>query len=278
MAMRRVTDQEHASRAELGRQHPFQGPAGDLVDGHRQVGNAEGQAHVRFDLRVGEILRAFALVGDVEDPLFAVRAPMVRPHRHQHRHLGDRGTPDPADQHVRIRRQLRQIGGDMRGRGLGQHPQAFVGDPDQPGNGATAVAAEHVAGPHRVLGARVVVRDPGADAVAVLLEPGQLMVEPDPTRIELFGTRLQDRLETNLRKVGATAGAGLHPVEIVVPAAPGLDLRDQPAEVGVRSGEAGIPAHRAHVLGGRALLIDGLSDPDVAEYLHGPLVQHVRLR
>src|SRR5208283_4991059 len=128
----------------------------------------------------------------------------------------------------------------------------------------TAVTTKHVAGPHGVLGARVVVLDPRADTVAALLQPGQFVVEPDPARIELFGTRLHDRLETNLRKIGAATGAGLHPVEIGVAAAPGLYLRDQPAKVRVRSGEAGIPTHRAHVFGGCAFGIDRLSDADVA--------------
>src|SRR5271166_6435554 len=96
MAMCGVSNQENPARTEFRGQHPLQRPACDLVDGHRQVMDAERQTHVPFDLFVGEIFRTtFALIGDVEGPLFAVRAPMVGPHRHEHRHLADSGTPDP---------------------------------------------------------------------------------------------------------------------------------------------------------------------------------------
>ena len=106
MAMRRVTDQEYPSLAEFRRQHPLYCPAGDLVDGHRQITDTERQTHVLFDLLVGEVFRTFALIGDMEDPLFAVRTPMVRPHGHEHRHLADSGAPNPSDQYVRIPRKL----------------------------------------------------------------------------------------------------------------------------------------------------------------------------
>ena len=112
--MRRVADQEDPSLLELLRQHPLHRPARDLVDGHRQITDAERSAHVLFDLLVRQSLRTFALIADVEDPLLAVWTPMVWPHRHEHCHLADGGTPDPADEHVRVRRKLRQVGRDMR--------------------------------------------------------------------------------------------------------------------------------------------------------------------
>src|SRR5690242_20005729 len=87
MPMRRITDQEYPSLAESLRQHPLQRPARDLVDGHRQITDTERQTHVRFDLLVSEVFRASALIGDVEDPLFTIRTPMVGPHGHEHGHL-----------------------------------------------------------------------------------------------------------------------------------------------------------------------------------------------
>src|SRR5271165_5496207 len=240
--------------------------------------DAERQTHVPFDLFVGEIFRTtFALIGDVEGPLFAVRAPMVGPHRHEHRHFANRGTPDPTNQHVRISRELGQVGRNIRGSGLRDHTQALVADTRHPRNGATPIATKQVARPHSILGARIMVLDPRTDTVAILLQPDEFMVKPDPAWIELLGTSLHDRFETNLRKIGAAAGAGLHPIEIRVSAAPALDFADQPAEIRVRAGEASIPGHRAHILGGRALGIDRLGDADIAEYFHSALIQPVCL-
>src|SRR5271166_5292324 len=110
MPMRRVTDQEYPFLAEFRRQHALYGPARDLVDGHRQITDAERQTHVPFDLLVGEIFRTFARIADVEHPLFAVRTPMVRPHGHENRHFADSGAPNPSDQYVRVPRQFRQVG------------------------------------------------------------------------------------------------------------------------------------------------------------------------
>src|SRR5208283_1460920 len=124
-------------------------------------------------------------------------------------------------------------------RSLGKRTQALIRDTNQPRNGATAVATEEVARPHRVIDPGIVVLDPRGDTVAVLLQLGQFMVEPNRARIELFGTRLHDRLEANLRKIGAAAGTGLHPVEIGVSAAPGLDLADLAAEFRVGTGKTG---------------------------------------
>jgi erythromycin esterase-like protein len=53
------------------------------------------------------------------------------------------------------------------------------------------------------------VLDPRRYAIAVLLEPDELMMKPDLARIELLGARLHKRFETNLREIGAAAGTGL---------------------------------------------------------------------
>src|SRR5271165_3928539 len=102
------------------------------------------------------------------------------------------------------------------------------------------------------------------------------MAKPDSAWIELLGARLHDWFEANLRKIGAAARAGLHPVEIGVSASPTLDLADQAAEIRVWANETGIPAHRGHIFGRRALCIDLLGDADIAEYLHRALIKHVR--
>src|SRR5208283_3003369 len=279
MAMRRIAHQEDPSLPELLRQHPLHRPARDLVDLHRQIADAELSAHVLFDLLVRQSLRAFALIGDVEDPLLAVWTPMVGSHRHEHSHLADGGTPDPANQHVRVRRKLRQAGReiDMRGSRLEEDAKALNVDADDLGDGATAVTTEDVPAPHRVLFAGVMVLDLRRYAIAVLLQPDELMMKPDLARIELLGARLHKRFETNLREIGAAAGTGLQPVEIFISAAPGLHLGDQLAEIRVLAGEARIPAHVAHILGGGALGKDWFGDADVAEDLHGALIEHVRL-
>src|SRR5271165_2518713 len=157
-------------------------------------------------------------------------------------------------------------------RSPGKRTQALIRDTNHPRNGATAVATEEVACPHRVLDAGIAVLDPRADTVPVLLQLDQFMVEPNRTWFELFGTRLHDRLEANLRKIGAAAGTGLHPIEIGVSAAPSLDLANEAAEIRVGAGKTGIPAHRGHVLRGRTLSIDRLGDADIAEDFHSALI------
>src|SRR5271157_4402819 len=153
----------------------------------------------------------------------------------------------------------------MRGSRLEEDPKALNVDADHLGDGATAVTTEDVPALHRVLFAGVMVLDPRRYAIAVLLQPDELMVKPDAARIELLGARLHKRFEANLREIGAAAGTGLQPVEIFISAAPRFDLGDQPAEIRVLAGEARIPAHVPHVLGRSALRIDLLGDADVPE-------------
>src|SRR5271166_1467871 len=160
----------------------------------------------------------------------------------------------------------------MRGRRLEEDPKALNVDADHLGDGATAVATEHVARPYRVFFAGVVVLNSRSDAVAVLLQRNEFMVKPDFAGIEFLGPRLHKRFEPDLRKIGAAAGAGLHPIEIFVSATPGLDPGDLPADIRVRPVKAGVPAHVAHVFGAGALLIDLFGDADVAENLHRALV------
>src|SRR5271165_1307688 len=105
---------------------------------------------------------------------------MVGPHRHEQRHLADSGTPDPTDQYVRIRRKFRQVGRNMRGSGLRDHTQALVADTRHPRNGATPIATKQVARAYSILGARIMVLEPRTDTVAILLQPDEFMVKPDP--------------------------------------------------------------------------------------------------
>ena len=66
--MRSVADQEDPACAEPRCEHALHRPARDLVDFHREVGDAKREAHVLLDALVGEIFRTFALIGDMEDP------------------------------------------------------------------------------------------------------------------------------------------------------------------------------------------------------------------
>ena len=61
--------------------------------------------------------------------------------------------------------------------------QALNVDADHLGDGATAVTTEDVPAPHRVLFAGVMVLDPRRYAIAVLLQPDELMMKPDLARI-----------------------------------------------------------------------------------------------
>ena len=143
--MRRVADEEHAPRAECRRQDPFQGPARNLVDGYRQVGNAEGQAHVRFDLLVSEFFRAFALV-----VTWKTHSSLSGP-----QWFGPMGTstaisPIAGHQIQRINTSGSRASVDRSAETCAVAVWAstpFVGDANQPGNGAATVAAQARSGP-----------------------------------------------------------------------------------------------------------------------------------
>ena len=93
----------------------------------------------------------------------------------------------------------------MRGSRMEEDAKALKVDADHLGDGATAVTTEDVPAPHRVLFAGVMVLDPRRYAIAVLLQPDELMMKPDLAWIELLGARLHKRFETNLREIGAAA-------------------------------------------------------------------------
>ena len=276
--MRGVAGDEHAADPELVGQHAFERPARELVDRQRDLFEAERESHVGLDSLIAEAAQLVAVIGEVEDPLLAVGAPASRSHRHEHRHAADRRAPDPADQHVRIARDVRQVRADVHRPRLRDHAEPVVLDADLLRDRAAAVAAEEVLRAHRVLAAVVEIADARRHAVGILREFNQLVVEAHAARIHRFCPPLEDRLQADLRKVGRAARARRHPVEIGVAVAPALDLPDASPELGVGSGEPRVPAHRAHVLGRRALRIDLLRDTDVGQDLHRLLVQHVRLR
>ena len=94
----------------------------------------------------------------------------------------------------------------MQRRLLRDHPEPLVLDAGQPGDRASTVGADHVLGVRGVALARAVVTDQRVDAVPVLVEADQLVVEADPAGGRLFRARLQQRLEADLREVRCRHG------------------------------------------------------------------------
>ncbi len=277
MAVRRVPEQEHAAGPERGGQHRLDRPALDLVDFPRRVRNAQRLAGVGLDLRVGLGPGIASRVVQVDNPLLRLGSPQLGAHRdHHHQDAGLRGE-DPADQHVRIRRPLREVSGYVQGRGLRDHPEPFVRDTHQARDPPPAVGPDQVLGAHHVTAAGGVVADRGPYALVVLLQVGQLMAEADPPRRELFGPRLQQRLEADLRQVQLTPRARRPPALVRPGGAPALQPRQAAPVIGAGTGETRVESRRRHLPGWRAALRDRAGDAHIVEHLHGPLVQDMGL-
>ena len=271
-----VAEQEHPSDLERLREDGFERPARDLVDLHRQVADSEGAARVGLDLRLG--LRHVGGVVEVDDPFLGVRAPALGTHRHHHRQDPALRRVDPADQDVWVGGPLREVCCDVERRLLGDHAEPLVADADELRDAATAVGADKVLAADLVLVARTVVADRRPDAVVVLLERDQLVVEADAAGRQLVGPRLHQRLEADLRKVLLAPRARGAPGLVLAARAPALELGQAAPVVRVGTGEAGVEGGRRHMLGRRAGRPDRLGNADVVEDLHRALVEHVRLR
>jgi hypothetical protein len=275
VAVGRVADEEDATDLERRRDHSLHRPARDLVDLHREVADAERGAGVGLHLRVR--LCGIDRVVEVDHPFLGVRPPALRPHRDHHDEDSRLRGEDPADEHVWIRGQGREVRRHVERRLLGDDAQALVLHADEAGDPPSAVGADDVLAAHLVLRARAVVADRGEDAVVVLLEGDELVVEADATRRQLLGPRLQQRLEADLREVELAPGARGAPGLVGAPGAPALELRQLPAVIGVGATEAGVERGGRHLLGRGAALGDRLGDADVVEDLHRALVEDVRL-
>ena len=155
--------------------------------------------------------------------------------------------------------------------------EALVGDADLAGHTPAAVGAYQIVRADPIRLARAVVADDGADAVTVLAELEQLVVEADPVRREPLRSRLQDRLEADLREVELAPGTGRPPELVLSAGSPGLQLGDSAAGVRMVPREAGVVGGGGHLACRRAALRDLLGDSAVLEDLHRPLVEDVRL-
>jgi hypothetical protein len=80
---------------------------------------------------------------------------------------------------------------------------------------------------------RAVVADRGQDAVVVLLERDELVVEADAARRQILAPRLEQRLEADLREVELAPGARGAPGLVGAAGAPALELRQLPAVIAV---------------------------------------------
>src|SRR5262249_35756522 len=145
-------------------------------------------------------------------------------------------------------------------------------------DGPSTVAGEEIPRADSEVRARRLVADAGRNTLGVLLEVDQLRVEPDPPRGERLGTRLQDRLQPDLREISLRAGAGGGPVQVQATGAPGLHAAELPPERRIRPREAEVVRAVTHVLRRSAALVDLRSDAQLGEDLHRALVQHVCLR
>jgi hypothetical protein len=126
-----------------------------------------------------------------------------------------RPTPGArSDQHVGIRCPRRQVRRDVQCRGLRHHAEALARHADEAGHGPPAVRGDQVLAGHDVAAPGGVVPDRRADAVAVLVEAGELVAEPDRRRRQLLGPVLEQGLEPELRKAQLPTRAGRAPVLI----------------------------------------------------------------
>jgi hypothetical protein len=162
-------------------------------------------------------------------------------------------------------------------RGLRHHAEPFVPDAGQAGHPAASVRAEQVLAAHRVAAAGGVVADRGPHPLGVLLETGQLVAEADPSRGQLLGPGLEQRLEADLRQVQLPPRAGRPPVLVVPAGAPALQAGQAAPVVRVRAGEARVERRGRHLLRGRAPLGDRGGHARVVQHLHRPLVQDMGL-
>ena len=182
VTVRGVPEQEHAACLERGGQHRLDRPAGDLLDLHRRIRQAQRLAGVGFDLGVGLGPGVIGRVVEVDHPLLRHRAPPVRPHRdHHHQHAGLRGE-DPPDQHIGIFGPGGEVRGHVQGRCLRHHAKPLILQAGQAGHPPPAVRAEQVLAADGVAAAGGVVADRRQDALAVLLQADELVAEADPSR------------------------------------------------------------------------------------------------
>ncbi len=213
----------------------------------------------------------------MEGPLLGTGPPPFGAERHQDPAGAQLGQPQPADQHLGVARPARQVAGEVERDHARHVVHALVGDAERGADRAPAVAAQQVAGADAQGGAGGVVGDLGGHAVGVLRAGGQLVVEADHARRELLGARPQAGFEAVLRQVGLPLRAGRLPLGGTAARAPGLDARDAAAVVRAVAGKAHVPAGIGHLFGRGAGRVHGVGQPDVAQDLHGPLVQHVGL-
>ena len=225
VAVRGVADQEDAADAERGGHHGVDRPARDLVDRHRHVAQAERRAHVRLDLLVGLRPRIVDRVVEVDHPLLGVGPPALGPHRHHHDQRRRSGREDPADQHVGVARPAREVGADVQRRRLARRRRG-PRTRRRSGRRTRRPPSAPIRYSQRTEYSSPVPlsRTTRGDALVVLLEREQLVVEADAARRELLGARLQDRLEADLRQVVLAPGARRAPVLVVAARAPGLEL------------------------------------------------------
>jgi hypothetical protein len=156
-------------------------------------------------------------------------------------------------------------------------PSPLIPDAGQAGHPPPPVRAEQVPAAHHAVAAGGVVADRGPNAVAVLLEAGQLVAEPDPPRRELLRPGLQQRLQADLRQVQLPPRTRRPPAVICPACAPALQPGQATPLVRARAGEAGVERRRRHLPGRRAALCDRVRHAHIVQHLHRPLVQDMSL-
>ncbi|MDF3305837.1 hypothetical protein P3H15_12485 [Rhodococcus sp. T2V] len=279
--MRGVSGDEDPSYPELVGDDALHHPRADLVDLDGVVGGeAEGGEHPLEDLLLAHGVGVVVRVLHVEDPLLRGGSPVVGSHRDQDTgpRAAEVGVDQPADEHVVVGGPLREVRGHVHRDELHDVARAVEGDPDLLADGAAAVGGDDVLRPHGVLAVGILVADGRGDAAVVLDQVEEFVVEAHVAGIELLGVVPEDRLQANLWQVAGAARAGRDVVGVGVAAAPHLQHAESLAVVLVLAGESGVPAGGAHVLGGRAALIDLGCHTGLGEDLHRALVEHVRLR
>ncbi len=279
MTVRGVAREKNAADPIALRQHAFHRPFGHAPHFHRQVGDAEDLANLFGRRLIAERRRVERHAGKAERPFRRIASPFARPHRYDDRNALAMHRLQPVEQHPIIGNPLRQIGLEMNANLGDELGRALHGDAQHPADRAAAVGGDEVFRPNglRLLG--VDVTDRRGDAVGVLGEFNQFAREADARRPAFLRVRLDERLKANLRQVG---GVGRRRLQIVndprrTLAAERAHLEDRLAGERVVAAQRGIPFGLRSIVRRRALGIDVVGEPVLAEDLHGPLVEIVRL-
>lgn len=279
VAVRGVTGQEHPADPVPVGEHALEDPVADLQHFQLEIRQLQQLLEPRDDRLLVEPLRVVGAEGEVEDPLLGVLAP-GRTHR-DHRPTAPRTRPvwveEPRDE-TGLVRIVGQVGPEVRADHVEQSAGPLHRHAELLANRLAAVCGDHVSGAHLVGVAGGAILHRGSDASRVLDDGDEFVPEADSTRSALLGVPPQDRLEPDLRQVAREARAVGCIALVERPATEAVHRVERAGIQRAAPTEGGAPADLAEALQRRPDRVNRVRDPVLAEDLHRPLVQVVRLR